>query len=154
MPGRFDAHRNHTRHQRRAVAANNCIKTYRRIINVAAAYNVLTWPTQKIATLKMWNEEKPREGRAEFNQLATWDACFKMPEPWGRMLQCYFLTGLRNTELLKGEVIDDDFVVVDTKNKKTHRLPITPQMRVLMSKPFISSATGRVKNGRPIGEST
>ena len=153
----FDAHRQLTRDPNVGpVAANNCIKTYRRIINVAgAAYNVkLKWPTQKIATLKMWNEERPREGRAGFNQMgAIWEACFEMPEPWGRMLQAYFLTGLRNTELVKGVVVDDDFVVVDTKNKKTHRLPMTPQMRVLMSRPFVSESTGNVvTNGRPIGE--
>lgn len=147
----FDAHRRLTREEG-PVAANNCIRTYRRIVNVAgAAYNVkLTWPTQKIATLKMWNDEFPRETRAEFKQLPEiWGAAFDLPEPWGRLLQFYLLTGLRKQEAITGQVIDDDFVVEDTKNRKTHRLPMTPQMRVLTYKPWISASTGKeVKDGR------
>ena len=147
----FDAHRRLTREEG-PVAANNCIRTYRRIINVAgAAYNVkLTWPTQKIATLKMWNEERPRESRAEFKQLPEiWSAAFDMPEPWGRLLQFYLLTGLRKQEAITGRVIDDDFVVEDTKNRKTHRLPMTPQMRLLTEKPWVSASTGKpVQDGR------
>lgn len=147
----FDAHRRLTR-EAGPVAANNCMRTYRRIINVAgAAYNVkLTWPTQKIATLKMMNDEPPREGRAEFRQLPEiWGAAFDMPEPWGRLLQFYLLTGLRKQEAITGRVVGDDFVVEDTKNKKTHRLPMTPQMRVLTEKPWISASTGKeIKDGR------
>lgn len=147
----FDAHRRLTR-EAGPVAANNCMRTYRRIINVAgAAYNIkLQWPTQKLTTLKMMNDERPREGRAEFRQLPEiWRAAFDMPEPWGRLLQFYLLTGLRKQEALTGRVIDDDFVVEDTKNKKTHRLPMTPQMRLLTEKPWISASTGKVvQDGR------
>lgn len=152
----FDAHRRLTREEG-PVAANNCIKTFRRLVNVAgAAYNVkLTWPTQKIATLKMWNDERPRETRAEFKQLPEiWGAAFDLPEPWGRLLQFYLLTGLRKQEAITGQVIDDDFVVEDTKNKKTHRLPMTPQMRVLTDKPWTSASTGKpVMDGRGATES-
>ena len=51
---------------------------------------------------------------------------------------------MRNTEPFKGEVQGDDFVIEDTKNNTTHRVPMTDYMRELYGDGF------GVKNGRHI----
>lgn len=131
------------------VSANNALKFYRRVLNYAnAAYSTrIEWPTEKLRVLKIWNAEKPRETRAEFKDLPTiWDASNYFPDPWGRILKWYLLTGMRNTEPFKGEVQGDDFVIEDTKNNTTHRVPMTDYMRELYGDGF------GVKNGRHITE--
>ena len=129
------------------VSANNALKFYRRVLNYAnAAYGTkIEWPTEKLRVLKIWNTERPREGRAEFKDLpAIWEASNHFPDPWGRILKWYLLTGMRNTEPFKGEVQGDDFVIEDTKNNTTHRVPMTGLMRELYGDGF------GVKNGRGI----
>jgi integrase len=131
------------------VSANNALKFYRRILNYAnAAYNTkIEWPTEKLRVLGLWSKEKPREGRVSFGDLpAVWAAAEKMPDPWGRLLKFYLLTGLRNTEPFKGGVDGDDFVIADTKNNTTHRLPLTGAMRDLYGNGF------GVRNGRHVTE--
>ena len=149
----FDAHRTLTRDPSAGpVAANNCIKTYRRIINVAgAAYNVkLEWPTLKIATLKMWNAEAPRSRKASHDEIPIiWEATEKMPDPWGRLLRFYMLTGFRNTEPLTGHIDGDDFI--GNNKGKEFAIPVTPHMRELYGDGFVSPYTGRgVRNGKSI----
>ena len=131
------------------VSANNALKFYRRVLNFAnAAYNTkIEWPTKKLGVLKLWNAEKPRERRAEFKDLpAIWEASNHFPDPWGRLTKWYLLTGMRNTEPFKGEVQGDDFVIEDTKNNTTHRVPMTGLMREIYGEGF------GVKNGRHITE--
>ena len=131
-----------------AVSANNCLKFYRRCLNYAnAAHGVgLAWPTDALRTLKIWAKEKPRQGRVEFRDLRrVWHAAsHQMPEPWGRLTLFYLITGLRNTEALKGSPEGDDFVVVDTKNGTDHKLPMTGLMRHYYQDGF------DVKNGRHV----
>ncbi|MDG2460954.1 MAG: hypothetical protein P8M73_08740 [Luminiphilus sp.] len=129
------------------VSANNALKFYRRVINYSnAAYSTkIEWPTDKLRVLKIWNKEKPREGRASFSDLpAIWEAADKMPDPWGRLTKLYLLTGLRNTEPFKGRVEGDDLVIEDTKNATTHRLPLTDTIKELYGDGF------SVKNGRHV----
>jgi integrase len=131
------------------VSANNALKFYRRVINYSnAAYSTkIEWPTDKLRVLKIWNAEKPREGRASFSDLpAIWEAADAMPEPWGRLTMLYLLTGLRNTEPFKAKAVGDDLVIEDTKNNTTHRLPLTDTIKRLYGDGFT------VKNGRHVTE--
>ena len=131
------------------VSANNALKFYRRVLNYSnAAYGTkIDWPTDKLRVLKIWNAEKPREGRAQFSDLpAIWEAADRMPDTWGRLLRLYLLTGLRNTEPFKAKVEGDDLVIPDTKNDTTHRLPLTDRIRDLYGDGFT------VKNGRHVTE--
>ena len=129
------------------VSANSALKFYRRVINYSnAAYSTkIEWPTDKLRVLKIWNAEKPREGRAQFGDLpAIWEAADAMPEPWNRLTMLYLLTGLRNTEPFKAKVEGDDLVIEDTKNNTTHRLPLTDTIKRLYGDGF------SVKNGRHV----
>jgi hypothetical protein len=131
------------------VSANNALKLYRRVLNYAnAAFNTkIEWPTEKLRVLGLWNKEQPREGRVAFGDMpAVWAAADKMPDPWGRLLKFYLLTGLRNTEPFKGIVDGNDFVIEDTKNHTTHRLPMTGAMSDLYADGF------GVHNGRHVTE--
>ena len=129
------------------VSANNALKFYRRVLNYAnAAYNTkIEWPVDKLRVLKIWNAEKPRTRRAEFSDIpAIWNAADDFPDPWGRILRFYMLTGLRNTEPFNGKVVGDDFVIENTKNKTTHTLPMTPTLKQIYGEGF------GVKNGRRV----
>lgn len=129
------------------VSANNALKLYRRVLNYAgAAYGIKAeWPTEKLRVLGLWSKEKPRENRIAFSDMpAVWAAADRMPDPWGRLLKFYLLTGLRNTEPFKGKVDGEDFVITDTKNSSTHRLPMTGAMTDLYGSGF------NVSNGRHI----
>lgn len=134
------------------VAANSAMKFYRRVLNYSgAAFNTkIEWPTGKVKTVKMWNEETPRSRKASHDEIPTiWEATEKMPDPWGRLLRFYMLTGFRNTEPLTGHIDGDDFI---GQNKGKHfAIPVTPYMRELYGDGFVSPYTGKqVLNGRSI----
>lgn len=134
------------------VAANSAMKFYRRCLNYSgAAFNTkIEWPTGKVKTVKMWNDEPPRSRKASHDEIPIiWEATERMPEPWGRLLRFYMVTGFRNTEPLTGHIDGEDFIGL---NKGKHfAIPVTPYMRELYGEGFISPYTGKqVTNGRSI----
>ena len=136
--------------QRGAVQANTALKFYRRILFFAeAAFKTeQRWPSKELGTLKLWAKERPRESRARMQDIPRiWAAADGMPEPWGRLLKWYLITGVRNTEAFQGYVSDGDFVIDGeyTKNGETHRLPMTARMTLVYDEGF-----GHVQHGRGV----
>ena len=130
--------------------ANTALKFYRRILTFsAAAYGTeQQWPAQKLGTLKLWAKERPREGRARMSDIPRiWWAGDSMPEPWGRLMRFYLITGVRNAEAFDGYVEDGDFVIEGefTKNGETHRLPMTDKMSIVYDEGF-----GDIRHGRGV----
>ena len=109
------------------VAANSAMKFYRRCLNYSgAAFNTkIEWPTGKVKTVKMWNDEPPRSRKASHDEIPIiWEATEKMPDPWGRLLRFYMVTGFRNTEPLTGHIDGEDFI---GQNKGKHfAIHVTP----------------------------
>ena len=130
--------------------ANTCMKFYRRILTFSdAAYGTeQKWPAAAMGTLKMWAKEKPRDRRAKMSDIRLiWHAGSKMPEPWGRLMRFYLVTGVRNSEAFDGHVEDGDFVIDGqyTKNGETHRLPMTYNMIMEYDEGF-----GDIRHGRGV----
>ncbi len=107
-------------------AANTALKVARRVIRFGRAmgHDIPEWPTEAVSVAKTWHKEQPRDRRLTATEIApAWNA--DLPEPWGRLLRFLLLTGFRRNEALRAEQLGDQFVVPDTKNGTTHRIPAT-----------------------------
>jgi len=124
------------------VAANNAMRTYRRILNVCGAsrLNVPVWPTAQLTVLKLWAPEPPRKRRVERNDFpAIWPALDDLEPMWGDLVRFWLLTGCRRREATNLTVGDVDLrrktvTFADTKNKRDHTLPLTDTLLEILKR--------------------
>jgi integrase len=125
------------------VAANNALRTYRRILNVTAAsgFDVPTWPTAKLKVLALWATEEARTGRRLGREdfPLVWGALDDLPPMWGDLMRFWLLTGCRRREAT--DLTDDDVdwrrktvTFRDTKNKRDHTLPLTQTLLEILKR--------------------
>jgi integrase len=133
------------------VAANNALRTYRRILNVclASGDDVPIWPTEKLKVLKLWAPEvartKRRLNRDDFP--VVWGAIDSLEPMRGDLMRFWLLTGCRRREATDLTVDDVDFrlgtvTFTDTKNKLPHTLPLTPTLDDLLKRRRKASEDG------------
>ena len=110
------------------VQANSAVKILRRVMRYAKALGhvVPEWPTESLRVVKVMVKETPRDRRLSAAQIPI--VCnATLPEPWGRLLKFYLLTGFRQQEALTCW-LEDGRLCANTKNGTIHRLPATPLM--------------------------
>ena len=88
-------------------------------------------PVRRLSQTRTWNKTKRREGFIKSHQLKTWYSAVAQLKPDDHdYLMLLLLTGLRKNEgmSLKWHNIDlqdKTFSIIDTKNGRTHVLPLT-----------------------------
>lgn len=135
------------------VAANNALRTYRRILNYCGATNesVPVWPAPQLRVMKLWAAEEARTNRRLERESFpdVWEAIGELDPLWADLFTFYLLTGCRRREATNLTVDDVNFraktvTFTDTKNKLAHTLPLTDTLSEILKRRKDSAVDGKL----------